>query len=243
MKLAWLALAALATACSPPRPATASACTAVEFEGARFSDCRADPAHDRIALIIDPQRRTLAALAQSFGPAAGNVRFAMNGGMYDDKGLAIGLAVSQARTLHTLNRRRGTGNFHLLPNGVFSVEADGWHVRTTDAFAALPGLQPELATQSGPMLVIAGRRHPAIAPDGASLYVRNAVGIDGAGTAHFVISDEAVSFGKLARLFRDRLGCANALFLDGSVSALWDPASGRLDAAVPLGPLLLVERR
>ncbi|MDL2353188.1 MAG: phosphodiester glycosidase family protein [Pseudomonadota bacterium] len=243
MKLAWLALAGLATACSPPKPAVASACTAIEFEGARFTDCRADPAHDRIALVIDPQRRTLAALAQSLGPAVDKVRFAMNGGMYDDKGLAIGLAISQARRLHALNRRRGAGNFHLLPNGVFSVEADGWHVRTTDAFAALPGLLPELATQSGPMLVIAGRLHPAIAPDGDSLYVRNAVGIDRAGNVHFVISNEAVSFGKLVRLFRDRLGCADALFLDGSVSALWDPASDRLDSTVPLGPLLLVERR
>ena len=243
MKLAWLVLALLATACSPSKPAVSSACTAIEFEGARFTDCRADPAHDRIPLIIDPQRRTLESLAQSLGSAADKVRFAMNGGMYDDKGFAIGLAISQMRTLHALNRRRGAGNFHLLPNGVFSVEADGWHVRTTDAFAALPGQQPELATQSGPMLVIAGQLHPAIAADGDSLYVRNAVGVDSAGNAHFVISDEAVSFGKLARLLRDRLGCANALFLDGSVSALWDPASDRLDSTVPLGPLLVVERR
>ena len=215
----------------------------IEFDGSRFTDCLADPALDRINLVIDPQRRTLEALAQSFGPEAAKVRFAMNGGMFDDKGMAIGLAIAQGRQLHGLNRKRGAGNFHLLPNGVFSVEADGWHVRTADAYAALPVLSPALATQSGPMLVIAGKLHPAIAPDGDSLYVRNAVGIDTDGKAHFVISDEPVSFGKLARLLRDRLGCASALYLDGSVSALWDPLDDRLDTTVQLGPLLVVERR
>jgi uncharacterized protein YigE (DUF2233 family) len=130
----------------------------------------------------------------------------------------------------------------LLPNGVFSVEADGWHVRTSDSYAAAPRL-PSMATQSGPMLVIEGQLHPKIAPDGSSLYIRNAVGIDRAGKAHFVISDRQVSFGKLARMLKDKLDCPDALFLDGAVSALWDPASGRIDNTLPLGPLLVVETK
>ena len=166
----------------------------------------------------------------------------MNGGMYDDAGKAIGLAVIDGRQIHTLNRKRGLGNFHLLPNGVFSAEADGWHVRTSDAYAAAnPAAQ--MATQSGPMLVIGGALHPAFSRDGDSRYIRNAVGIDRAGKAHFVISERAVSFGLIARLFRDRLGCPDALFLDGSVSALWDPAADRIDSTVDLGPLLVVEAR
>ena len=240
--LTALALALAAAGCSPAaKQAVNSACHPVEFKGTVFTECLADPARDRVRLVIDPELRTLAALADKLGPKA-KVRFAMNGGMYDDGGKAIGLAVITGRQVHALNRKRGLGNFHLLPNGVFSAEADGWHVRTSDAYAAAsPAAQ--MATQSGPMLVIGGQLHPAISPDGTSRYIRNAVGIDHTGKAHFVISEQAVSFGLIARLFRDRPGCPDALFLDGSVSALWDPAAERIDSTVDLGPLLVVEPR
>ena len=55
----------------------------------------------------------------------------------------------------------------------------------------------------------------------------------------FVITTDVVSFGKLARFFRDELKVRNALYLDGSVSSLWDPANGRLDDFVELGPLIV----
>ena len=44
------------------------------------------------------------------------------------------------------------------------------------------------------------------------------------------------SSGDFVRLFE--LGCANALFLDGSVSSLFAPNLGRNDDLLPLGPLL-----
>ena len=52
-----------------------------------------------------------------------------------------------------------------------------------------------------------------------------------------------MSFGKLARYYRDVLETPNALFLDGSVSQLWDPARDRIDSGPELGPLIVVERR
>ena len=57
-------------------------------------------------------------------------------------------------------------------------------------------------------------------------------------TAIFAISDEPVTFYAFARLFRDGLGCANALFLDGSVSSLYAPELGRDDELTPLGPMI-----
>ena len=242
VKWVGAAIALALTACAPSaQQSTNASCRAVTFEAATFTECVADLTRDRVRLVIDPQLRTLHALAEALGANA-KVRFAMNGGMYDNQGQPIGLAVVAGRQVHPLNRRHGEGNFHLLPNGVFSVEADGWHVRSSDAYAATPR-QPLMATQSGPMLVIGGKLHPAFAPDGDSRYLRNGVGIDRSGKAHFVISDEPVSFGVFARLFRDQLGCPDALFLDGSVSALWDPAAGRIDRSVSLGPLLVVEPR
>jgi uncharacterized protein YigE (DUF2233 family) len=239
----WLvALGFALTACAPASEPTANAaCHTIEFESADFTDCVANPAHDTVRLVIDPELRTLEALANTHGDHA-KVRFAMNGGMYDEDGRAIGLAVIGGRQAHAINRKHGAGNFHLLPNGIFWAEANGWHVRTSDAYAAA-ARQPILATQSGPMLVIDGKLHPKFAADGDSRYIRNAVGIDRRGKAHFVISEEPISFGLIARLFRDRLDCPNALFLDGSVSALWDPAAERIDSTVALGPLLVVEAK
>ena len=69
------------------------------------------------------------------------------------------------------------------------------------------------------------------------------VGVDTAGRAHFVISEGPVSFGKLARYFRDVLKTPDALYLDGSVSALWDPATGRMDARAPIGPMIVIEEK
>jgi prepilin-type processing-associated H-X9-DG protein len=54
----------------------------------------------------------------------------------------------------------------------------------------------------------------------------------------FAISENPVSFGAFARLFRDRLGCRNALFLDGSVSSLYAPSLARADVGRPMGPIL-----
>ena len=56
-----------------------------------------------------------------------------------------------------------------------------------------------------------------------------------------MISDAPISFGQFGRFFRDELQTPNALFLDGNVSSLWDPATGRMDNG-RVGPLLVVTR-
>jgi uncharacterized protein YigE (DUF2233 family) len=99
------------------------------------------------------------------------------------------------------------------------------------------------ATQSGPMLVLGGKLHHKIDPDGPSRLIRNGVGVKDANTAFFVLSEEGVSFGRFARFFRDALGCDNALFLDGSVSSLWDRPGGRQDAYPALGPMIVVLKK
>jgi prepilin-type processing-associated H-X9-DG protein len=150
--------------------------------------------------------------------------------------------VAEGRERHRINRRKGGGNFHLLPNGVFQIARDG-RVSIVTSAAYDPGAHPRWATQSGPMLVIDGALHPDIQPNGSSLHVRNGVGVANPDTAWFAISEEPVSFGRLARLFRDVLGCRNALFLDGSVSSLWDRPAARQDGYSNLGPMVAVFAR
>ncbi|MEY2927223.1 MAG: hypothetical protein RL367_1700 [Pseudomonadota bacterium] len=220
------------------------ACRVIRFETEPFTVCRVDPARHDLRLILSGDDgkplRSFAALTRQLGPDARRVAFAMNAGMYDGQGFPIGLYVARGVEHKKLNRAAGPGNFHMKPNGVFWVDGAGPHVTPTDVFAAVPHPGLIWATQSGPMLVMAGRLHPQITPDGASHYVRNAVGVTASGEAVFVISDTRVSFGKIARLLRDQLGCPDALFLDGYVSSLWDGATGRNDQDLNIGPMVVV---
>jgi len=222
-------------------------CRPTAFENVPLTLCTADPAENRILTALAPggdtPYRDLSAYAASRPSGAPQVAFAMNGGMFDDDGKPIGYFVEGGERLHSLNRSGGPGNFHMLPNGVFFGTGGKWEVRTTEDFFAHVEKRPEFGTQSGPMLVIDGELHPQIAPDGESLRIRNAVGVDDAGRAQFVISNEPISFGKLARFYRDVLKVKNALFLDGTVSSLWSPETGRLDTGIPIGPLIVVEKR
>ena len=229
---------------SAPAPAEANspaACAQQLFEGDRFTVC--DSKDGRIELVAAARNETpirrLAELEASLGPRAQKVAFAMNAGMYGEDGRPIGLAIVEGRQVRAINRRKGGGNFHLMPNGVFQVRRDGRaEVVTSANWQPAPDIM--IATQSGPMLVIDGKLHPAFDHDGSSRHIRNGVGIAPDGKARFVISEHPVSLGKFARFFRDQLKCRNALFFDGAVSALWDPANGRRDVTVPLGPLVVV---
>ena len=242
---AFLLLLTLAACRESPSAAEMppSSCESRTFEGDGFTVC--DPGEGRIELFAaargEAAVRGLDALEAQLGQRAANVAFAMNAGMYDEDGRPIGLAIVEGRQVRAINRRKGGGNFHLMPNGVFQIHRDGRaEVITTARWRPSPTIR--LASQSGPMLVVDGKLHPAFEHDGSSRHIRNGAGIARGGKPVFVISDDAVSLGKFARFFRDELKARNALFFDGAVSALWDPANGRRDLTRPLGPLIVAFR-
>jgi len=234
-----------------PRPTPTAAaqvdsvCEEAVFEQQTFTHCLADPASHTITTALAPEGRAPYRSFASYRAEKGEdgVAFAMNGGMYDDDGKPIGYYVEGGQRQHELNRADGPGNFHLKPNGVFFGTGGSWQVLSADRFFSDISERPEFGTQSGPMLVVDGEIHPEITENGPSRLTRNAVGVDAGGKAHFVITRGAVSFGVLARYFRDELKTPNALFLDGTVSSLWDPAAGRMDGLAPLGPLIVVQNR
>src|SRR5262249_41447920 len=99
--------------------------------------------------------------------------------------------------------------------------------------------RPEIATQSGPMLVLKGKLHPRFGRAGPSLKRRDGVGVCAGERVSFAISEGEVSFASFARLFRDRLQCPNALFLDGgSVPSLYVPGSPHGGNLLSIGPML-----
>ena len=219
----------------PPSP-----CANRLFEGSRFTVCNLKGGKVEIRTSgPNGPYRSFAALQAALGKRADDVALAMNAGMFDESGRAIGLLIEDGKQLREINRREGGGNFHLMPNGVFLVRRDGSaEVLSSRAYSPSPDIL--FATQSGPMLVIDGKLHPKFDRDGSSRHFRNGVGIAPDGTPVFAISADPVSFGKFARFYRDAVKSKNALFFDGAVSSLWDPASHRMDSHAPLGPMVVV---
>lgn len=226
-------------------PAFASACTPHFFEQVLLTDCVADPQKHEIATALAPAGGAPYGSFATYRSAVdgANVVFAVNGGMFDTEGRPVGYYVENGERLKELNRADGPGNFHTKPNGVFFGSNGKWQVLATDAFYSSVKDRPRFGTQSGPMLVIDGKLHPQIQDDGPSKEIRNGVGVDDRGRAHFVISEAPVSFGVLARFYRDELKIGNALYLDGNISALWDPAKQRVDGGAPIGPLIVVTKK
>lgn len=154
--------------------------------------------------------------------------FATNAGIFSKGHLPGGLHVEQGNTLHDLNLKEGEGNFHMMPNGVFYMGTEGSAVMESKEFEDIArSHEVEIATQSGPMLVIEEDIHPAFTEGSSNTYIRNGVGVDQDGTVHFAISQDPVNFYDFASLFRDRLDCPNALYLDGAISRMYAPVIGR----------------
>ena len=221
-----------------------AACEPVEHRDRTFTVCSADLATQTIAMALEggdgAPLGNFDALERS---TDATIAFAMNGGMYHPDRRPVGLYIQNGVQSAAIVTRAGPGNFGLLPNGVFCVRPDRADVIESRRFAAD---QPvcDHATQSGPMLVIDGALHPRFLPASTSRKFRNAVGATPDGRiAHFVVSDEPVTFHELATLYRDVLDVRDALFLDGSISRLYDPTQGRNDGGRAMGPIVVVTER
>jgi len=223
-------------------PATAQAepCRSESFEGASYIVCSFDPTKDDLRIYWrgddgEPYR-TFAALAADLEGNGKSLRFAMNGGMYQDDLRPVGLYIENGRELTPANTATRTGapsqipNFYKKPNGVFYIGDGEAGVLETERFLA-DRPKANFATQSGPMLVIDGAIHPAFIVDSNDRKPRNGVGVSSPTEVHFVITKGWVDFYEFARVFRDGLGCRNALFLDGGEApGLYMPELGRNDA-------------
>ncbi|MGS0997679.1 phosphodiester glycosidase family protein [Rhodanobacter sp. UC4451_H18] len=167
---------------------------------------------------------------RQWGEAHGQrLLFAANAGIYDHKFAPLGLYVEDGKTLVPLNLVHGnpaSGNFSLLPNGVFAIYPDGHAaVRTSEAFKA-DDKAVQAATQSGPMLLIDGRLNEQFIDDSASLKWRSGVCAPSPHEVVFAVSEAPVNFHTFGRLFRDKLHCRDALYLDGSISQIYVDGAG-----------------
>lgn len=151
-----------------------------------------------------------------------------NGGIYEPGYVPTGLFIDNGRIAAPLNLRDGEGNFYLKPNGVFALTRQGARIMESSVFDAEEGAVI-YALQSGPLLVSDGHIHPAFQDGSRNCRLRSGVGVRVDGTIVLAITNGAVNFHDFATLFRDRLGCPNALYLDGAISTLHAPSLGRFE--------------
>jgi uncharacterized protein YigE (DUF2233 family) len=218
-----------------------AACRDARIENARYVVCEFDAQDDFELFLRDGSGANIGQFDRV--RAALKVRkrtllFAMNAGMYHEDRSPVGLYVENGRELKRISTADGPGNFSMKPNGVFFVEDGKAGVLETRAYQR-QGINPDFATQSGPMLVIDGKLHPRFLQDSTSRYRRNGVGVDGQRVV-FAVADTPVTFHEFGRAFRDVFKTPNALYLDGSISRLYAPDVNRNDFGFPMGPIVAV---
>ena len=217
--------------------ALAQSCQNETFEDDRYIVCGFDLSDSDIRLFWqNPEGapyRTFETLANALDLNGMQLEFAMNGGMYGDDLSPIGLHVEDGQALREANtatsKNRPEPNFFKKPNGVFYIGEGTAGVMTTKVYLASPP-DARFATQSGPMLVIDGKLHPAFIVDSDSRKPRNGVCAPSPTEVRFAITVGRVNFHDFGRFVRDHLGCDNALFLDGgSAPGIYAPDLGRDD--------------
>lgn len=221
---------------------------AIEFSqavhaGKKITVCKVDLTKDSLRLFHRDESgaplKRFDRVNEWLKPRGERLVFAMNAGMYHGDFSAVGLFVADGKELAPLNVADGQGNFFMKPNGLFAITDKGARVIESSEYPKLREREKVLlATQSGPLLLRAGKIHPVFNPESKSRLYRNGVGVASPVIAIFAISDEPVTFFELATLFRDKLRCPDALFLDGTVSSLYAEPLKRNDFRMELGPII-----
>lgn len=164
--------------------------------------------------------------------------FAMNGGMYKQDNSPQGLFIQNNKTITPLDTAKGSGNFYMKPNGIFYLTSNNTPVICTTQEFVNNG-KIKYATQSGPMLVIDGKIHPSFKNGSANLNIRNGVGILPDNKLVFAMSKNEINFYDFANYFK-KLGCKNALYLDGFVSRTYLPEKKWIQTDGSFGVIIAV---
>ncbi|MEM9478945.1 MAG: phosphodiester glycosidase family protein [Verrucomicrobiota bacterium] len=144
-----------------------------------------------------------------------------NGGIYEPGLVPSGLLIQDGKELNPVNRRDGSGNFFLKPNGVFVIRGGKAEVVYTTDYRDSTGVS--FAVQSGPLLLKDGNTHPVFKANSKYRLHRNGIGVRKDGKVIIAITDfrqaKHPTLYEFADFFRTQ-GCEDALFLDGDISLM-----------------------
>lgn len=195
----------------------------IEFKGVPFTIYKVDLSREALALHARDSKgtsiRNAGDLSDYLARESKVLKFATNAGIFSKTFIPLGLHIEDSKLLVPLNLGSGTGNFYLKPNGIFYLKGATASVIPSDRYDAK--LEPDFATQSGPLLLVNGSVNELFDPKSNNKLIRSGVGVDEASTVYFAISDRVVSFFDFALLFREELKCRSALYLDGVISRMY----------------------
>lgn len=219
----------------------------ITYRNQSFDVVTIDPKNTEIKFFLASENnqkyRSLKNLKRAVETKGDELLFAMNGGMYLKDGSPQGLYIENGKEIKVLDTiSSGYGNFYMQPNGIFYLTEKSGTVCTTRSFLKI-NPNPQFATQSGPMLVIEGKLHSVFQEGSKHLNIRNGVGIDNDGNVLFAISNEKVNLYDFAMLFKEKLHCKNALYLDGFVSRAYIPQLKREQLDGNFGVMIGVVQR
>ncbi|MGH8047558.1 MAG: phosphodiester glycosidase family protein [Chthoniobacterales bacterium] len=220
---------------APAAKSTAGDFSKIDFEGVTYRVFRCQPEEVRIFWRGDDGQPLgqFSKLQQQLARRGERLEFVMNAGIFGPDYAPNGLHIEEGREVLPLNRHAGKGNFYLGPTGVFCIVGNTARILETEEYAKAK-LHPRLALQSGPLLMRDAQIHPAFQKTSTSRLHRNGVGIDAQGRVVFAITDldgnNLVNLYGFTEFFRS-LGCRDALFLDGDISAM----TVNPDAPIPPG--------
>ncbi|MEL6627942.1 MAG: phosphodiester glycosidase family protein [Bacteroidota bacterium] len=226
-----------------PREVTGMVVDQATFRNTPYRYCIADPRQSKIK--ITPNVLNFERLQQKVEGGGNQLLLAMNAGMFERDRRPVGLLIIDGQEIHKLNTRSGTGNFYMKNNGVFGINKSGVPFIVTRKRYYDDNIDPgviQLATQSGPMLLMKNQINPEFTPNSKNKFFRNGVGITVDGKVVFAISDRKVNFYEFASFFKS-VGCTTALYLDGTVSRMYVPMLSPYQDYLEsdrLGPILYI---
>jgi uncharacterized protein YigE (DUF2233 family) len=230
-----------------PLPVWSAEISTIQAEGKPMTVCLVDLKQDTLSLHLNKPDgspwKQLAPVVKERQARGKKVWMAMNAGMYHADFKPVGLFVMDGAVIAPLNTANGEGNFFLQPNGVFFLAEGNANVWETSRYAKTSP-KATLATQSGPLLLENGKVHPAFTKGSSSAKIRNGVGVVSATKVAFVISRAPINLYDFAEFFRSKLGCKDALYMDGTISCLTAPDSNvelSVKQGRDVGPIFVVE--
>lgn len=171
----------------------------------------------------------------------GRVRMAMNGGIYDKAYAPLGLYIEKGKQRVALNRASGGGNFFIRPGGVFFVKGQQAGIVSIDKYRPSPAI--DYAVQSGPMLIENGRINWRLKPSAGSRKLRNGVGLTHQGQVIFMLSERETNFFDFACYAQSKLNVRQMLYLDGTISKMYQQGGGVPWQYHPFVSMITVEAR
>jgi len=223
-------------------PAWAVNCVDHIYNNISYTACRVTAGQDQIALFLYDENGQpygqFVNLVDDLSNKGTKVLFAMNAGMFHSDLRPVGHYIENHQEEMRVIPNAGPGNFGMLPNGIFCITGSQYKIfETRDYLKQQPNCV--YATQSGPLLLNENKLHPRIIQGSQSKFIRNGVGVSTDGqTAHFVISNQRVSFYEFTAFFQEFLGVQDALYFDGNVSKLYAPELNRSGVGWSVGPMV-----